>query len=173
MWNRREDDNEPRPNAPVAQTGYNRSGASPQSPVTGTVYEARTPAGIGKSVVIRGDIIADEDLHIDGDVEGTLRLEQHRLTIGPNGKVRANIKAREVTIRGGVQGNIETSEKILIYKDGTLVGDVKTAGIVIEDGAYFKGTIDIIRPAAAQQHKPVPPQQQMSGPTPVSSAKAS
>jgi cytoskeletal protein CcmA (bactofilin family) len=111
---------------------------------------ARQPNGtaaIGNGVSIRGDITSREDLFIGGDVQGSLQLEQHRLTIGPGGKIRANIKAREVTIHGSVQGNVETTDKIVIHKDGSLIGDIKTAGIVIEDGAYFKGSIDIIRPA--------------------------
>ncbi len=111
---------------------------------------------LGPGVVVKGEIFAREDLHLGGDLEGVIRLEEHRLTVGPNGRVRANIKAREVSIQGQVQGNVETTEKIVIHKDGSLVGDVKTAGIVIEDGAYFKGSIDITRPAAPKQQMPQP-----------------
>ncbi len=104
-------------------------------------------ATIGRAVSIRGDIISHEDLMIDGDLDGKIMADQYRLTVGPNGKVRADIKAREVTIQGSVEGKVEATEKIIIRKDGTLVGDVKMAGIVIEDGAYFKGSIDITRPS--------------------------
>jgi cytoskeletal protein CcmA (bactofilin family) len=94
---------------------------------------------------IKGEISTHEELLVDGEVEGS--LESHSsLTVGPNGKVRANIKAREVVIFGQVRGNVEVSEKIAIREQGSLVGDIKTAGISIDDGAYFKGSIDIVRP---------------------------
>ena len=94
---------------------------------------------------IKGEISTHEELLVDGEVEGA--LESHSLlTVGPNGKVRANIKAREVVIFGQVRGNVEVSEKIAIREQGSLVGDIKTAGISIDDGAYFKGSIDIVRP---------------------------
>jgi cytoskeletal protein CcmA (bactofilin family) len=83
-------------------------------------------------------------LYVDGEVEGKLEL-QHRLTIGPRGKVKAQIRAREVVVAGNVQGNVEVSEKITIQRNGSLIGDIKTAGIVIDDGAYFKGSIDIVK----------------------------
>jgi cytoskeletal protein CcmA (bactofilin family) len=106
-------------------------------------------AVLGKSVIVKGQIVSREDLTIDGEVEGTVELQEHRLTVGPNGKVAATIKAREVVVIGSVNGNVEASDKLDIRKDAKLVGDVKTARIVIEDGAYFKGNIDIIRTPAA------------------------
>jgi len=103
---------------------------------------------------IKGEIRSREELLVDGEVEGTLESES-LLTVGPNGKVRANIKAREVVIFGAVRGNIEVSEKIAIRQQGSLVGDIKTAGISIDDGAYFKGSIDIQRPEPKVTTKPV------------------
>jgi cytoskeletal protein CcmA (bactofilin family) len=103
---------------------------------------------------IKGEIRTREDLLVDGDVEGTLE-SQNLLTIGPNGKVRANIKAREVVIFGSLKGNVEVTEKIAIREQGSLVGDIRAAGIMIDDGAYFKGSIDIIRPEAKVTAKPV------------------
>jgi cytoskeletal protein CcmA (bactofilin family) len=100
---------------------------------------------IGKAVRIEGQIYSQEDLYVDGDVEGTIELQEHRLTIGPNGKVHASIKAREIVILGNVQGNGEATDKLEIRKDARVVGDIKTARIVIEDGAYFKGSIDIVK----------------------------
>jgi cytoskeletal protein CcmA (bactofilin family) len=94
---------------------------------------------------ICGEIRTNEELVVDGEVEGSLE-SQSLLTVGPNGKVRANIRAREVIIFGSVHGNVEALEKIAIRDQGTLVGDIKTAGISIDDGAYFKGSIDIVRP---------------------------
>ncbi len=102
-------------------------------------------ATIGKAVKIAGQIFSREDLYVDGDVEGTIELMEHKLTIGPNGKVHAGVKAREVVALGVIQGNVEASERIEIRKDAKLVGDIKTARIVIEDGAYFKGSIDIVK----------------------------
>jgi cytoskeletal protein CcmA (bactofilin family) len=102
-------------------------------------------AVIGPSMTIKGDIRAREELLVDGDVEGTLE-SQSLLTVGPNGKVRGNIKARQAAIFGSVRGNVEVTEKIAIRDQGSLIGDIKGAGISIDDGAYFKGSIDIIRP---------------------------
>jgi cytoskeletal protein CcmA (bactofilin family) len=100
---------------------------------------------IGKAVKIEGQIYSKEDLYVDGDVEGSIELQEHRLTIGPNGKLHSNVKAREVVILGNVQGNVEVTDKLEIRKDARVVGDIKTARIVIEDGAYFKGSIDIVK----------------------------
>jgi len=116
---------------------------------------ARQAAIIGSSMTIKGEISTREELLVDGEVEGS--LESHSLlTVGSNGKVRANIRAREVVIFGSVNGNVEVVEKIAIREQGSLVGDIKAAGISIDDGAYFKGSIDIIRPepkAAIRQMK--------------------
>jgi len=105
----------------------------------------RLSATIGASMTIKGEISSREDLLIDGEVDGA--VESHNvLTVGANGKVRANIKAREVVVYGSVRGNVEVVEKIAIRERGSLVGDIKAAGISIDDGAYFKGSIDIVRP---------------------------
>ncbi|MGA2594090.1 MAG: polymer-forming cytoskeletal protein [Bryobacteraceae bacterium] len=116
-------------------------------------------ATIGKAVKIVGQIFSREDLFVDGDVEGTIELMEHKLTIGPNGKVHAGVKAREVIALGTIQGNVEASDRIEIRKDAKLVGDIKTARIIIEDGAYFKGSIDIVKTepkAAPSQPRPQP-----------------
>ena len=94
---------------------------------------------------IKGEIRSDEELVVEGEVEGILESGSI-VTIGRNGKVRANIRAREVVIFGSAKGNIEALEKLAIRDQGSLVGDIKTAGISIDDGAYFKGSIDISRP---------------------------
>jgi cytoskeletal protein CcmA (bactofilin family) len=118
--------------------------------------EPETPRGsaaIGKSVMVKGQIFSREDLYIDGEVEGSVECQEHRLTVGPNGKVQANMKAREIVLLGTVHGNVDATDKIDIRKDAKLVGDIKTQRIVIEDGAYFKGSIDIQKVEA----KPAPP----------------
>ena len=94
---------------------------------------------------IKGHIRTPDDLTVDGEIEGS--VESHSLlTVGPGGKVDANIKAREVIIFGSVRGNLEVSGKIAVRDQGSLVGNIKTAGISIDDGAYFKGKIDIMMP---------------------------
>src|ERR1035437_55738 len=110
-----------------------------------SVPQAPRMASVSKTMRLRGDLYSEEELYLDGEVEGTLEV-RHRLTIGPNGKVKANIKANELVVRGWIQGNVEAVERIVIMPGASIVGDVKTAGIVIEDGAFFKGGIDILRP---------------------------
>jgi len=103
---------------------------------------------------VKGEIRAREELTVDGEVEGLLE-SQSLLTVGPNGKVRANIKAREVVIFGSVRGDVEVTEKIAIREQGSLIGNIKSAGISIDDGAYFKGSIDIVRPEPKVTSRPV------------------
>ena len=119
-------------------------------------------ATIGKSVKVVGQIFSKEDLYVDGDVEGTVEAPDHKLTIGPNGRLHATVKGREVVVLGTVTGNVEALDKIEIRKDAKLVGDIRTARIIIEDGAYFKGSIDIVKPepakpAAKPQNAPAAP----------------
>jgi cytoskeletal protein CcmA (bactofilin family) len=128
-------------------------------------------ATIGKAVRVVGQIYSKEDLFVDGDLEGTVEALEHKLTIGPNGTVHATVKAREVVALGTIQGNVEAAEKIEIRKDAKLVGDIKTARIIIEDGAYFKGSIDIVK---AEPARPAPRPQQAPPPmaAPVNQAAA-
>ena len=99
---------------------------------------------IGPMMRIKGEIRTKEELVIEGEVEGLMESES-LVTVGPKGKVHANIKARNVVIHGEVRGNVEVAQKIAIRDHGSLIGDVKSAGISIDDGAYFKGSIDIDR----------------------------
>ena len=117
------------------------------APVAPVAPPAKTAAAVGKTMRLRGEIYSEEELFMDGEIDGTLEV-RHRLTIGPNGKVKANVKAKELVVRGSIQGNVEAEDRIAIMNGASIVGDVKTAGIVIEDGAYFKGGIDILRPDA-------------------------
>ena len=115
-------------------------------------------ATIGKAVKIIGNIFSREDLYVDGELEGTVEAMEHKLTIGPNGNVKSTVKAREVVVLGSIHGNVEATDKIEIRKDAKLAGDIRTARIIIEDGAYFKGTIDIMKPesVARSEVKPQP-----------------
>jgi cytoskeletal protein CcmA (bactofilin family) len=121
-------------------------------------------AALGKNVTVKGQIFAREDLTIDGEVEGTIECHEHRLTIGPNARVQAGLKAREIIIHGSIQGNVEAVDKIDIKKEAKLVGDIKTSRIVIEDGAYFKGSIDISK-STAKSTAQVSSGQQTSAPS--------
>jgi len=111
-------------------------------------------ASIGKAVSIKGEVFSNEDLFVDGDLEGKIELPSHKLTVGPNGTVKAAvIKAGTVEIHGNVQGDVVAQDKVEILKNATLTGNIKTARVVIEDGAYFKGGVDIDRPQSAAQGK--------------------
>lgn len=169
MWNKKIDEgNAPRPQSPPPQSAPSpepvrtppppapiaQQQPRPEPPAPAAPAVARQQATIGASMYIKGDIRTNEELMVDGEVEGS--LESHSLlTVGANGKVRANIKAREVVIYGRVQGNVDVAEKIAIREQGSLVGDIRTAGISIDDGAYFKGSIDIVRPEPKVSTKPV------------------
>jgi cytoskeletal protein CcmA (bactofilin family) len=113
-------------------------------------------ATVGKAVKIVGQIYSKEDLYVDGEVEGTVEAMEHKLTIGPNGTVKATVRSREVVVLGSIAGNVEATDKLEIRKDAKLVGDIKTARIIIEDGAYFKGSIDIVKPEPSKT-APKPP----------------
>jgi len=100
-------------------------------------------ARLGASLHVKGEITGNEDLTIDGSVEGLVHLEDRKLTIGANARITADVIAREVVVYGNVKGNLRARDRIEIKKDGSVVGDLSTARIMIEDGAYFKGSIEI------------------------------
>jgi cytoskeletal protein CcmA (bactofilin family) len=102
-------------------------------------------AVLGKSVVFKGQIQSREDLIIEGDVEGTIEMMEHRLTIASDGDVRANVKAREIEVFGALEGKAEAADKVYIRRGAKFVGDIHSAGIVIEDGGYIRGSIDLSR----------------------------
>src|SRR5882724_2893039 len=126
----------PTTTSPVSETP---SVPRPLSTTTTTADQAT----IGKSLVIKGEVSGSESLYIDGRVEGSINLAGNRVTVGRNGVVAANINAREIVIIGKVRGNLTASDRVDIRSDGSLTGDVVAARISIEDGAYFKGGIDI------------------------------
>src|SRR6201987_5124256 len=103
----------------------------------------RATARLGASLHVKGEITGNEDLQIDGSVEGLVSLEDRKLTVGASARVNADIIAREVIVYGNVKGNLRARDRIEIKKDGSVVGDLTTARIMIEDGAYFKGSIEI------------------------------
>lgn len=130
--------------------------ATPSSERTQPAIAApsKISASVGKTTQVKGDIYSEEELFFDGELEGSIEVRQ-LLTIGPNGKVKANVKARELIVKGSIHGDVEASDRISIMNGATIIGDVKTAGIVIEDGAYFKGGIDILRPENGKKPEPL------------------
>ena len=100
-------------------------------------------ATIGRTVVIKGEVSGNESLYIDGRVEGSVTFKDHRVTVGRNGVVQANISAREVVIMGKVTGNVECSDRVDIRSEGTLNGDVVSARISVEDGAMLRGSVQL------------------------------
>jgi cytoskeletal protein CcmA (bactofilin family) len=106
-------------------------------------------AHIGKSVVIKGELSGSEDIYVDGQVEGNIHLAGNNLTIGPHGRVRANITAKNVTIGGTLDGNVIASERTELRKSAVTNGDVQTKRIAIEEGAFFKGKLEIVGAAAS------------------------
>ncbi len=107
-------------------------------------------ARLGASLHIKGEISGNEDLHIDGSVEGLVQLDDRKLTVGASAKLTADVVAREVVVYGTVKGNLRARDRIEIKKDGSVIGDLTTARIMIEDGAYFKGSIEIDRTATKE-----------------------
>src|SRR5262247_4102558 len=139
----------PEPERPAVSTpppAISEAPAAPR-PLSSTTADQAT---IGKSLVIKGEVTGSESLYIDGRVEGTINLPGNRVTVGRNGQVQANINAREVVVLGKVKGNLTASDRVDIRNEGSLTGDVVCQRISIEDGAYFKGGIDIRKPTAKE-----------------------
>ena len=126
----------------------NSNDLSPMPPRNLTSNSPSEQASIGKSLVIKGEVTGSESLYIDGRVEGTINLAGNRVTVGPNGVVNANVNAREIVVIGKLKGNLVASDRVDIRNEGSLTGDVIAQRISIEDGAFFKGGIDIRKPGA-------------------------
>ena len=128
--------------------------ARPPEPLRSEAPRIGDVATIGKSVVVKGELSGSEDLYVDGEVEGSISLRGQSLTVGPNGRVRANVEARNVIVHGRVDGNLSASDRVDLRKSASLTGDISTTRISIEDGAYFKGTIDIQKAEPAPRVQP-------------------
>lgn len=126
-----------------------RSYAPPApEPPRAAVVTPQEQATLGKSLVIKGEVTGSESLYIDGRVEGSINLPGNRVTVGRNGVVSANINAREIVILGKVRGNMTASDRFDIRSEGSLTGDIVAQRVSIEEGAFFKGAIEINKPAA-------------------------
>jgi cytoskeletal protein CcmA (bactofilin family) len=133
--------NQPPKSAPAAWEDKPAMSTDAMRPLGATAD--RATARLGASLHVKGEISGNEDLLIDGSVEGLIQLDERKLTIGATAKVTADIIAREVVVYGNVKGNLRAKDRIEIKKDGSVNGDLTTARIMIEDGAYFKGSIEI------------------------------
>src|SRR5271170_2582241 len=134
----------------MSSTPMSEPMATRPAPTTTTADQAT----IGKSLVIKGEVTGSESLYIDGRVEGSINLSGNRVTVGRNGVVSANVNAREIVVLGKVRGNLTASDRVDIRSDGSLTGDVVAARISIEDGAYFKGGIDIRKAGTKPDGRP-------------------
>jgi len=130
----------------------NREGSSMSTDINRPIAPAvgGSTARLGASLHVKGEISGNEDLHIDGSVEGLIQLDDRKLTVGSSAKLTADVVAREVVVYGSVKGNLRARDRIEIKKDGSVIGDLTTARIMIEDGAYFKGAIEIDRSASSE-----------------------
>ena len=158
MWKR---DESVKPATPPAQT----PATAPSAPVATApiASEPRTQLGrdnvnIGKSVIIKGELSGSEDLTIEGHVEGRIDLKDNVLTIGPNGKIKAEVFAKAVVVLGEVTGNVTASEKVDIRDNGSVDGDIASPRVAIAEGAHFRGAVDMQRAGGAKaQAKPAAP----------------
>jgi cytoskeletal protein CcmA (bactofilin family) len=149
MWKRDEavkPTSQPIPPAPVV------SNAQPSAPVALQAEPRRIErdlVNIGKSVVIKGELSGSEDLTIEGHVEGKIELKDHLLTIGPNGRIKAQIFAKTVIVLGEVSGNVSASEKVEIRDGGSVDGDIVSPRVAIAEGAHFRGSVDMQKKGAS------------------------
>jgi len=156
-WIRPKSD-DPQSDAPSAasEPNYNRDMKSPKPP-SGQPRSSTGSAQIGQSIQIEGTLTGNEDLTIDGRVQGTIKLNGHALTIGPNGKIEAGLRAKSIIVQGEVKGNVTADDKIQITSSGSVKGDLRAPRIALDDGARFAGSVDMgaeKAASAAQAGKP-------------------
>jgi cytoskeletal protein CcmA (bactofilin family) len=161
MWKR---DEAVKPGGPSQGAPAPATPAAPQPAVEAArsqpITSVDTPRGlektvnIGKSVIIKGELNGSEDLTIEGQVEGKIELRQNVLTIGPNGKIKAQVFAKSVIILGEVTGNVTATEKVDIRDNGSVDGDIAAPRVAIAEGAHFRGSIDMQRTGKAAESKP-------------------
>jgi cytoskeletal protein CcmA (bactofilin family) len=133
MWKKQEEDAVPGPESPP------RSERRPsQRP-----HEGR--ATIGRSITIRGEVIGEEDLLIEGRVEGSVNLKQHSVTVGPEGEVTADVQGRVVIVEGHVEGDLHGDEQVILRETADVLGDIKAPRVTLEDGGYFRGSIEMTK----------------------------
>ncbi len=137
------------PAAPAAPVAPIQSAHVPAPPQPESRRNERDVVNIGKSVVIKGELNGSEDLTVEGQVEGKIELKDHVLTIGPNGKIKAQVFAKAVIVLGEVHGNVTASEKVDIRDGGSVDGDIVSPRVAIAEGAHFRGSVDMQRKGQA------------------------
>jgi cytoskeletal protein CcmA (bactofilin family) len=138
------------PAAPAAST-FN-SAPAPAAPVRSNVPAAKNLATLGPGLTVKGQISGDEDLQVEGKVEGPISLKGQRLTIGSAGEIVSDVHAREVIVYGKVRGNLFAEDRVEVKKDGSVIGNITGGRVLIEDGAYLKGQIEIQRNSGSKSH---------------------
>ena len=145
------------PTSPTVQSQQPTSAASQPEP---RPHTGRDVVNIGKSVIIKGELNGSEDLTVEGQVEGKIELKDHILTIGPNGKIKAQVFAKAVIVLGEVHGNVTATDKVEIRDGGSVDGDIVAPRVAIADGAHFRGSVDMQRKGAETKPQQAPQQQQ-------------
>jgi cytoskeletal protein CcmA (bactofilin family) len=154
MWSNNKQSDSPNPAAaqpasyqpPQSSANYNSNSAPAASQTfRSSAPTARNLAILGPGLIVKGQISGEEDLQIDGKVEGSISLKGQRLTVGQNGEIVSDVHAREVIVYGKVRGNLFAEDRIEVKKDGSVVGNITGGRVLIEDGAYLKGQIEIER----------------------------
>jgi cytoskeletal protein CcmA (bactofilin family) len=151
MWKR---DEAVKPSAPAPAPAAHQPVSTAPAPQPENRRIERDVVNIGKSVVIKGELNGSEDLTIEGHVEGKIELKDHVLTIGPNGRIKAQVLAKSVIVLGEVNGNVTATEKVDIRDGGSVDGDIISPRVAIAEGAHFRGTVDMQRKTPSQQAQP-------------------
>src|SRR5215813_9267360 len=166
MWKRDEAVKPPAPGTPAAPVApiqhQSQSSSTAQPEPRRQQMMERDVVNIGKSVVIKGELNGSEDLTVEGQVEGKIELRDHVLTIGPNGKIKAQLFAKSIVVLGEVIGNVTATEKVDIRENGSVEGDITSPRVAIAEGAHFRGSVDMQNKGTkpAQAARPTPVQQQ-------------
>jgi len=155
MWNRRENET---PSTPSRSQGRDENITPSRdfvaAPARAGAIHNEGLVNIGQSICIRGELTGDEDLSIEGRVEGKIDLKEHNLTIGPKGRIQAEIRAKSVIVRGEVNGNVRAGERVELAETGRVIGDIVSPRIIIADGARFKGSVDMSGKDTTARAKP-------------------
>ena len=149
MW--KKTDAETPPSSPHLAVSMPEHNPVPRPRDTAPSPRGREPATIGPSIWIRGDLSGEEDIIVQGRVEGTISLQQNNVTVGKEGRIKANIRARSITVDGQVDGNLFGEEQVVVRRSGKVQGDISTNRVALEDGCKFKGAIDMSGKRAEQQ----------------------
>jgi len=153
MW-KRDEAVKPASGEPATQGASAQAVGQPAAQSEARRRNERDVVNIGKSVVIKGELNGSEDLTIEGHVEGTIQLREHVLTIGPNGRIKAQVFAKSVIVLGEVTGNVTASEKVDIRDNGSVDGDIVSPRVAIAEGAHFRGSVDMQRKGGQAPAKP-------------------